>query len=152
MMRTGIPPLALVGLLAVLMWMAARVFPQASIALPARGLVCAATSVAGLALCVLGILPFRRAGTTVDPTRPERASALVTTGIYSVTRNPMYLGMLLIIVAWGLWLANAVGLTLAPLAFVLYLDRVQIPREERALATAFGSDYTGYASRVRRWL
>jgi protein-S-isoprenylcysteine O-methyltransferase Ste14 len=151
-MRRGIPPLALVGLLAVLMWMAARAFPQAGISLPARGFMCAATCIAGLLLCALGVLPFRRAGTTVDPTRPERASALVTTGIYSLTRNPMYLGMLLVIVAWGLWLANAAGLILAPLAFLLYLDRVQIPREERALAAAFGSDYTGYASRVRRWL
>jgi protein-S-isoprenylcysteine O-methyltransferase Ste14 len=151
-MRTGIPPLALVGLLAVLMWLAARVFPQAGMLFSGRGLVCAATGVAGLVLCALGVLPFRRAGTTVDPTRPERASALVTTGIYSVSRNPMYLGMLLVIVAWGIYLANAAGLVLAPLAFVLYLDRVQIPREERALATAFGSDYAGYASRVRRWL
>jgi protein-S-isoprenylcysteine O-methyltransferase Ste14 len=151
-MRRGIPPLALAGLLAVLMWLCARALPQAGLPLPWRGLVCAATAVAGLVLCTLGVLPFQRAGTTVDPTRPERASALVTTGIYSVTRNPMYLGMLLAIVAWGFWLANAVALILAPLAFVLYIDRVQIPREERALATAFGSDYTGYASRVRRWL
>jgi protein-S-isoprenylcysteine O-methyltransferase Ste14 len=151
-MGRGIPPLALVVLLAVLMWLAARAFPQAVLPLPWRGLVCAVTGAAGLAICALGVLPFRIAGTTVDPTRPERASALVTTGIYSVTRNPMYLGMLLVIVAWGLYLANAVGLILAPLAFVLYIDRVQIPREERALAAAFGSDYTGYASRVRRWL
>jgi protein-S-isoprenylcysteine O-methyltransferase Ste14 len=151
-MRRGIPPLALAGLLAVLMWLCARALPQAGLPLPWRGLVCAATAVAGLVLCTLGVLPFQRAGTTVDPTRPERASALVTTGIYSVTRNPMYLGMLLAIVAWGFWLANAVALILAPLAFVLYIDRVQIPREERALATAFGSDYSGYVSRVRRWL
>jgi protein-S-isoprenylcysteine O-methyltransferase Ste14 len=151
-MRTGIPPLALAVLLAVFMWLAARAFPQAGMSLPARGFICAATGVAGLAICALGVLPFRRAGTTVDPTRPERASVLVTTGIYSVTRNPMYLGMLLLIVAWGLYLANTVGLILAPLAFVLYLDRVQIPREESALATAFGSDYAGYARRVRRWL
>jgi protein-S-isoprenylcysteine O-methyltransferase Ste14 len=151
-MRGGIPPLALVGLLALLMWLAARAFPLAGMSLPGRGFICAATGVAGLVLCALGVLPFRRAGTTVDPTRPERASALVTTGIYRVTRNPMYLGMLLVIAAWGLCLANAVGLILAPLAFVLYLDRVQIPREERALATTFGSDYAEYASRVRRWL
>jgi protein-S-isoprenylcysteine O-methyltransferase Ste14 len=88
----------------------------------------------------------------VDPTRPERASALVTTGIYSVTRNPMYVGMLLVLVAWGLFLASAAGLILAPVAFALYLDRVQIPREERALANAFGDGYRAYASRVRRWL
>jgi protein-S-isoprenylcysteine O-methyltransferase Ste14 len=134
------------------MWLAAREFPQAGMSLPGRGFICAATGVAGLVFCALGVLPFRRAGTTVDPRRPERASALITTGIYSVTRNPMYLGMLLVIVAWGLYLANTVGLILAPLAFVLYLNRVQIPREERALAAAFGSDYAGYAGRVRRWL
>ncbi len=151
-MRRGIPPLALVALLAVLMWLAARAFPQAGMSLPGRGFICAATGAAGLAICALGILPFRRARTTVDPTRPERASALVTTGIYSVTRNPMYLGMLLVIVAWGLYLANTVGLIMAPLVFVLYIDRVQIPREERALAAAFGGDYSEYSSRVRRWL
>jgi protein-S-isoprenylcysteine O-methyltransferase Ste14 len=151
-MRRGIPPLALVGLLAVLMWLAARALPQAAMALPWRSFICAAAGAAGLVLCALGVLPFRRARTTVDPTRPERASALVTTGVYSMTRNPMYLGMLLAIVAWGFWLANAVGLILGPLAFVLYIDRVQIPREERALAAAFGSDYTGYLGRVRRWL
>jgi protein-S-isoprenylcysteine O-methyltransferase Ste14 len=151
-MRSGMPPLALVGLLAALMWLCARAVPQAALPLPWHSPVCAAIAVAGLVLCALGILPFRRAGTTVDPTRPERASQLVTTGIYSMTRNPMYLGMLLLIVAWGTWLANAVGLILGPLAFVLYIDRVQIPREERALAAAFGADYAGYASRVRRWL
>ena len=151
-MRRGIPPLALAGLLAVLMWLAARAFPQAVLPLPWRGLLCATTGAAGLVLCALGVLPFRRAGTTVDPTRPERASALVTTGVYSMTRNPMYLGMLLLLVAWGLYLASTVGLVLAPPAFALYLDRVQIPSEERALAAAFGSDYAGYARRVRRWL
>ena len=151
-MRKGIPPLALVGLLTLLMWLTARAFPQAGLPIPWRGLVCAATAVAGLALCALGVLPFRSAGTTVDPTRPERASTLVTTGVYSMTRNPMYLGMLLVIVAWGLYLSNAVGLLTGPLAFVLYIDRVQIPREERALAAAFGADYAAYVSRVRRWL
>jgi protein-S-isoprenylcysteine O-methyltransferase Ste14 len=134
------------------MWLCARAFPQAGLSLPWRDLVCAAIAVAALVVCALGVLPFRRAGTTVDPTRPERASALVTTGVYSMTRNPMYLGMLLLIVAWGLWLANAAGMILGPLAFVLYIDRVQIPREERALAAAFGSDYTAYVGRVRRWL
>ena len=151
-MRRGIPPLALVGLLAALAWLAARAFPQAGLSFSWRGPFCAVTAVAGLVLCALGVLPFRSAGTTVDPTRPERSSALVTTGIYSVTRNPMYLGMLLLVIAWGLFLANTVGLVIAPLAFVLYIDRVQIPREERALATAFGSDYAGYTRRVRRWL
>ncbi len=132
-MRKGIPPLALVGLLAALMWVAARAFPQAGLTVPWRGLVCAATAVAGLVLCALGVLPFRSAGTTVDPTRPERASTLVTTGVYSMTRNPMYLGMLLVIVAWGLYLSNAVGLIMATAGVrAVHRPRADSPRRTSA--------------------
>ena len=103
-------------------------------------------------LCALGVLPFRRAGTTVDPTRPDRASALVTTGVYSMTRNPMYLGMLLVIVAWGLYLANAVGLLRDRWRSCCTSTACRFRAKSARWPAAFGSDYAGYASRVRRWL
>jgi protein-S-isoprenylcysteine O-methyltransferase Ste14 len=151
-MRPGIPPLLLTGLVGLAMWIVARILRPLAFDLPFAGTLAALLGAAGLAICVLGVLPFRRAGTTVDPTRPERASALVTTGIYRATRNPMYVGMLLVLVAWGAFLLNAAALLLGPAAFALYLNRRQIPAEERALAAAFGQAYADYARRVRRWI
>jgi protein-S-isoprenylcysteine O-methyltransferase Ste14 len=151
-MRTGIPPLALTGLAGVAMWAVARGVPQLTWELRFGSALAVPVAFAGLAVCLLGVLPFRRVRTTLDPTRPERASTLVTGGIFRVTRNPMYLGMLLVLIAWGVYLSSALGLLLGPPAFVLYLNRFQIAPEERALASAFGREYTEYAQRVRRWV
>lgn len=105
----------------------------------------------GTAVAIAGVIEFRRARTTVDPMRPERASALVSSGIYRATRNPMYLGFALILVGWIVALRCLPALPIAAV-FVLYLDRVQIPPEEAALQACFGSAFDEYASRVRRWL
>ena len=98
-----------------------------------------------------GVIEFRRARTTVDPTRPEHSSAIVSGGIYSLTRNPMYLGFLLILAAWAAWLGNLPA-CLALLAFVQYMNRFQIAPEERVLGARFGAPYEAYRQRVRRWL
>jgi protein-S-isoprenylcysteine O-methyltransferase Ste14 len=94
---------------------------------------------------------FRSSGTTVMPFAPERASALVTTGSYAVTRNPMYVAMA------GVLLAHAIHrghpLQLLPLAgWAAFIDRFQIVPEERALTSVFGEEYDAYRRRVRRWL
>ena len=82
---------------------------------------------------------------------PEAASALVRSGIYRTTRNPMYVGLLLILVAWAV-LLSSVWTLLGPLVFVLYITRFQIIPEESALSALFGADYAAYQSSVRRWL
>jgi protein-S-isoprenylcysteine O-methyltransferase Ste14 len=151
-MRTGIPPLVLAGLLAIAMWLVARCLPQGAFDLPFRQAAAAVIGSAALVILALAVRPFRHARTTVDPRRPERASALVTDGVYSLSRNPMYVGMVLALIAWGLWLASVVALLLAPPAFVIYMDRRQIPAEEHALAAAFGEHYAQYTRRVRRWI
>jgi len=107
--------------------------------------------VIGVAFSATGILSFRRVRTTVNPTRPDEASVLVSTGIYRVTRNPMYVGLLLVLVAWAVFLASAWAL-LGVAGFVLYMNRFQIAPEERALSRLFGSEYASYKARVRRWL
>lgn len=94
---------------------------------------------------------FRRAQTTIDPVRVDRASALVTTGIYRRTRNPMYVSLVLMLVAWSLFLGG-VWVWAGPLVLVLWLDRLQIRPEEAAMAARFGSRYEAYRSAVRRWL
>lgn len=106
---------------------------------------------AGLGVGIAGVLAFRRARTTVNPWRPERASALVDTGIYRHTRNPMYLGLLLGLLGWAVYLGSLLALLLA-LAFVPWMNRFQIGPEERALERIFGDDFAAYRRRVRRWL
>jgi len=107
--------------------------------------------IAGLGFDLLGLLAFFGSRTTINPMRPDQASALVTGGIYRLTRNPMYVGMTCLLSAWAVQLA-ALPAWLGPLAFVLYITRFQILPEERALAARFGAEFTDYASRVRRWL
>lgn len=150
--ETGLPPLALFALVAVAMWLLDRLLPRIGPALPSLTVPAVLIGACGLVVGVLALLPFRRSRTTVDPRHPERASRLVTDGVYLVSRNPMYLAMLLGLVAWGLWLGQAVALLLGPVFFVAYLNRRQIVPEERALAATFGDEYERYRRTVRRWL
>jgi protein-S-isoprenylcysteine O-methyltransferase Ste14 len=151
LLELRVPPLAVVLGVAALMWLVARAAPAFGVALPARSILAAGLAVAGVATSVLGVVAFRRARTTVNPMRPDLSSALVVTGIYRMTRNPMYLGFLLLLLGWAVLLSNALALAVVA-AFVLYMNRFQIAPEERALASAFGPDYAAYKVRVRRWL
>jgi protein-S-isoprenylcysteine O-methyltransferase Ste14 len=133
------------------MWFLAGTWPQAAFRIPLQGLLSRGLGVAGAVICVLGVVAFRRARTTLDPRQPGKTSALVTRGIYARTRNPMYLGFVLLLAGWGLLLGDLCALAL-PLVLAVYLDRCQIPAEERALGSAFGDEFAAYARRVRRWL
>jgi protein-S-isoprenylcysteine O-methyltransferase Ste14 len=146
-----IPPLVLVALFALAMWLLAQLVPP--LALPAVwGLVLAGIFAgAGVAVAVSGVLAFRRANTTVDPRVPQQTSSLVARGIYRYSRNPMYLGFLLLLTALACYLMNAVAFILLPL-FVLYMNRFQIAPEERHLLHKFGAEYQSYTTQVRRWL
>jgi protein-S-isoprenylcysteine O-methyltransferase Ste14 len=105
----------------------------------------------GVAFALSGVIAFRRWNTTVRPEHPEKASTLVNTGPYRYTRNPMYLGLLVILLAWTVYLAAPVGM-LGPVAFMLYITRFQIIPEERALRAKFGADYQRFCEGVRRWV
>jgi protein-S-isoprenylcysteine O-methyltransferase Ste14 len=146
-----IPPAVIVLLLGAAMWAATRLWPGLRIALPFRGVFAAGLILAGLGIALVGIISFRRAGTTVNPLQPAAASQLVVSGIYHRTRNPMYLGMLLVLLGWAAWLAHPVALGLAA-TFVPVINRLQILPEERSLAATFGPAFTAYQSSVRRWL
>lgn len=144
------PPIVTLGV-GVLMWLLARWSPVLGFVLPLRGALASAFAVAGVALMSACALQFRRAGTTVNPMNPAKASVLVDTGFYRFSRNPIYLADGLILVGWGLWLANLASLAAIAL-FVAYLNRFQIEPEERALQAAFGADFSSYRARVRRWI
>lgn len=106
----------------------------------------------GLALVTmfLALFQFIRAKTTTNPIKVSTASSLVTNGIFRYTRNPMYLAMLLILIAYGLKLGNAFN-TLLAAGFVYYMNHFQIKPEEEALGRLFGKDYRLYCKQVRRW-
>lgn len=114
-------------------------------------LPCLALALVGAGISLAGVLAFRRARTTVDPMHPDAASALVAGGIYRFTRNPMYLGFAVLLLAWGLYLSKLSALAMLAL-FMLYLTRFQIRPEEAALRQRFGAAFEAYAARVGRWL
>ena len=125
--------------------------PALNLEFSARGEVAAAFGLTGVACSLLGVAAFRRARTTVNPITPGATTALVVSGIYGVTRNPMYLGFLFLLLAEVVWLANPIALLIAP-GFVLYLNQFQIVPEEMALQSRFGAQFDAYATRVRRWV
>lgn len=146
-----VPPVAVVLLLGTAMWATARFLPALRFALPAGGIAAAGLVATGTAVAVSGVVAFRRARTTVNPLRPHDASNLVTTGIYRRTRNPMYLGLLLALLGWGLFLHSIPALLMAA-TYVPLMNRLQIIPEERALTALFGAVFTDYQAKVRRWL
>jgi protein-S-isoprenylcysteine O-methyltransferase Ste14 len=138
-------------LLAALMWLLARHTTGFSLAPQLRLIALIVLIGGGAAIGIAGIWSFRRARTTVNPWRPHASSALVVSGIYRRTRNPMYLGLLLGLAGWGLYLANIYCLLLA-FAFVPYMNRFQIQPEERALEQTYGAGFIDYCRQVRRWI
>lgn len=133
------------------MWLSARAVPAAGFPFPARPSVALGLAAIGVGVAVAGVVSFRLAKTTVNPLKPATASSLVVSGIYRLTRNPMYLGAFIVLIGWAVFLANALAF-LFSVTFVLYLSRFQIAPEERALASLFGPEFTAYCARVRRWI
>ena len=100
---------------------------------------------------VLGVVAFKLKKTTVDPTHPEQASSLVTNGIYQYTRNPMYLGLALVLIGALVRIGNPIGLCFLVL-FIWYMTRFQIKPEESILVQLFKDEYEAYRQKVRRWI
>jgi protein-S-isoprenylcysteine O-methyltransferase Ste14 len=146
-----IPPPAIAAFVAAAMWALSRVTPLLQVPTGIRLLLASAVALVGIGFSVAGVISFRRAKTTLDPTKPQLTSSLVSSGIYTVTRNPMYVGLLFVLIALAIFLSSAWAL-LGPGAYFLYIGRFQIAPEERELTALFGSDYTAYLSKVRRWL
>lgn len=145
-----IPPLVVVAVAAALMALLAWAVPVAEFRFTPPMALAGAMVGLGAVIAAAGVLAFRRARTTVNPMTPDASTSMVSTGIYRLTRNPMYLGFLLALVGWALMLGTL--LALVPVAlYVGYMNRFQIVPEERALRGRFGADYDAYASRVRRW-
>ncbi len=150
-LELSIPPVVVMLIVALIMWITFLIFPEFSIPEKISNVTQIIFIVFGVFIIVAGIVSFRRAGTTVNPMKPDTASSLVITGIYKITRNPMYLGVLFLLIGWGLFLSNIFS-CLASLLFVFYMNHFQIKPEERALELIFGEEFINYKSQVRRWL
>ncbi|WP_404366832.1 methyltransferase family protein [Marinobacter sp.] len=146
-----IPPVVQVLIIAGLMWTLAATLPAAGFTFSATPLVAPAVAIAGVVFALLGVLEFRSAGTTVDPRVPDQSVSLVVRGVYRISRNPMYVGFLLVLTGWGVFLCNVASLMLLPV-FVIYMNRFQIIPEERHMHEKFGEAYRQYEKAVRRWV
>jgi protein-S-isoprenylcysteine O-methyltransferase Ste14 len=146
-----IPPVALVIIIGFAMWLGRAFAPVFNFQFPFQSIVAWLFAFLGITVSALGFLEFRRAKTTLNPTTPGSSSSLVTHGVYQHTRNPMYLGFLLILLGWATATANLLAFLFLP-AFVLYMNEFQITPEERALVGIFGDEFKRYCSHVRRWI
>jgi protein-S-isoprenylcysteine O-methyltransferase Ste14 len=151
MLKTRIPPPIILLLAAACMWMLDRWLPLQLCIAPPWNRIGGLPIAAGFAIDVASVVFFRRAGTTVNPMDPGKASRLVTGGPFRISRNPMYLGLLLMLIGWALWLGSASPWFIPPL-FVVAVTVLQIVPEEHALAKIFGEQYTVYQNKVARWL
>lgn len=151
-MSLKIPPLALTCLFMALMWLLFWLFPQFLITIPMNDVISVLLVIIGALFSVMGVALFRYADTTVNPTTPDKVSSLVVTGIYRISRNPMYVGFLMFLIAWGIFLSHSLALLLLPWIFVVYMNSFQIPHEEKALEIKFGEEFVLYKNNVRRWL
>ncbi|MGL5031892.1 MAG: methyltransferase family protein [Aeromonas sp.] len=106
--------------------------------------------VVGAILGFGALLRFRQHKTTASPTQPQHTRHLVTSGVYRISRNPMYLGLICWLLAWGCYVGGA-WLWVGPMVLAAWLTRFQIIPEERLLHARFGADYAHYCQQVRRW-
>ena len=133
------------------MWLISSSLPTSTLKIDGAFRVGWLLLLSGGVLALSGVLAFRRATTTVDPRSPQKTSALVTSGVYGLSRNPMYLGFLLMLVGWWFLLGGGLSIVVPPV-FAMFIDRYQIRPEERWMEERFGDDYMAYREKVRRWI
>lgn len=148
-----IPPLAVLAVMALVMWASSLLFPALAIPMHATVRLGAAPGIAlcGVLVSLAGVLAFRKAETTVNPLTPQSVSSFVAGGIYRYSRNPMYLGFLLALTGLALFIGNVLG-AVFPVLFVRYMNRFQIAPEEDFLVARFGGAYRTYCKSVPRWI
>ncbi len=138
-------------LAAVLMWALHRWLPLGNLIATPWNYFALLPVVIGRAITVAAGRRFRQARTTFDPLKPSEASSLLTDGVFRISRNPMYLGLLLLLIGWALWLGTVSPWLVLP-CFVIVISVWQIVPEEQALDGLFGEQYLAYRRSVRRWL
>ncbi len=149
-MKFKIPPAVVTLVFGVFMYLLDRFLPVGEFDFFGRKILTYIVLAIGFLIAGVALLQFWNTKTTIDPLQPEKASSLVSSGIFNYTRNPMYLALLLLLIAWGLHLGNAFN-TLFAAGFVYFMNYFQIGPEEEALLKKFGKEYQLYCRAVRRW-
>ena len=146
-----IPPVVVFALSAILMWLISLTTNTLGVDGKFRFVFGSISALAGGFIAISGIICFKKANTTFNPTKPDQARSLVHIGIYKYTRNPMYVGLLFGLFTWACFLNNLFSFIFI-FAFLVYMTRFQIKPEEKALESLFGEEYKLYKKEARRWL
>jgi|APTNR8051073442_1049403.scaffolds.fasta_scaffold14754_2 protein-S-isoprenylcysteine O-methyltransferase Ste14 len=150
-LETKIPPPIVTAIFGLLIWLCRDFGAAIDFGRPLRIASLIGFVVIALAIDISAFLEFRKFKTTINPLAPQNASNIVQSGVFSKTRNPMYLGMVLLLSGWAIWNTSLIGLFLVG-GFALYIHFFQIKPEERALSAKFGQEYLDYLQKVRRWI
>jgi len=151
-MQLKIPPVFVVAISAAIIWfLDQHILPEYTYVFPYQRVMSTTLFVSCMLVMMMSMYQFRKQRTTFDPTQPGKASTLVQSGIFRVTRNPMYVSMLLLLTGWSIKLGNPFSLLILIL-FVWYMTQFQIKAEEEALTEVFGEEYKVYCRKVRRWV
>ena len=150
-MKLLVPPPFVASMFAALVWATNLVLPAGKVSFTGQAVLAAVFVVIGFAIAFTAGSAFRSASTQIDPRDPAKSEAIVTSGIFQYSRNPMYLGLALVLIGWSIWIGNAFSIALVWL-FVWYISRFQIAPEEEALKAKFGAEYEAYLRKVRRWI
>lgn len=155
-LETRIPPPIVMALCATGLWLThtsvpIALFDFADTATRWTTVLAVIVFLLGVSIDLVSLKRFFSAKTTINPLKPEQASSLVTSGIYAITRNPMYVGLMLWLLAGAIYSNNPICL-IWPAFFILYINRFQIQPEERFLSQLFADDYQQYLQQTPRWL
>ena len=150
-MKLKIPPALQTLIFGLSMWLIDKYISIGSFTITNQKVIFKVIFFIGVLIAVSAVWKFKTVKTSADPTNPSKATNLVTTGIYSNSRNPMYLAIVIVLFAWMIALGNILNIFLLWL-FIWYITIFQIKPEEEALTRLFGKDYRLYCKKVRRWI
>ncbi len=150
-MELKVPPVAVFAIALALLYGGHVALPFFNVDPPFNGFVAILIAFIGCAFGGQAVIAFIKAKTTVHPMKPEEASTLVTSGFFRFSRNPMYFGLLCLLLAAGIYWGTLTLVVIGPL-FIWYMSEFQIKPEEERLAEIFGEDYLDYLGKVRRWI
>ena len=119
--------------------------------LPNQDLISIIIFLIGVLILINPIFKFIKSKTTIDPIKFKKVNKLIISGIYKYSRNPMYLGLLMIVISTSIFYLNIFSIT-TPFLFYCWINRFQIKREEIFLAEKFGKEYMSYKTKTRRWI
>jgi len=148
---TKVPPPVVATIIAVAMWSLSAYGPVITLSAEITETLILLLVIVGVSFDVCGLLTFRQSKTTINPMDPNKTTALVTSGIYRFSRNPMYVGLVLFLTAWAIQLLMLWPF-IGPVLFIIYINQFQIKPEERVMESKFEDEYSTYKNKVRRWL